>query len=279
MPLIAVDLDGTLLDPTGKPHEHDLAALQAARAAGVCVTILTGRLYAGSRAFAQRLGLTGPVGCADGNHVVRSGDDVTLHHLAVQGARAGALRDTFARHRPATFVFGRDAIGHDAHGAPYVDYVATWSPDIRATQDVFGHALWDHDEGVTAVVGVGTREQIEGVAGDLARDLPGHVLAATFPMRRGMHAGSWAMIVRASGGTKGTALRWIAEHEGVALADTVCVGDWVNDIPMFEVAGRSFVMGQAPDEVKARASHVLTQTSVQGGGIAAAVDLAFGIRV
>jgi hypothetical protein len=85
--------------------------------------------------------------------------------------------------------------------------------------------------------------------------------------------------VRAAGGTKGTAIRWIAEHEGVTLAETVCVGDWVNDVPMFEVAGRSFAMGQAPDEVKSRATHVLQETVMAGGGVARAISEAFGITV
>jgi Cof subfamily protein (haloacid dehalogenase superfamily) len=278
VPLLAVDLDGTLLDPGGEPHARDVAAIQAAMTAGVRVTIVTGRLYSGTRAFARQLGLQGPIGCADGSHLVLASDDSTMLHVAVQGEPATTLRDTFARHGAATFVFARDAIGHDAAGAPYVDYVATWSRDIRVSHDVFGHELWSLSEGVTAVVAVGTREQIHGIVADLQRDLVGQVLVASFPMRRGRHVGSWAMIVRAAGSTKGTALRWIAEHEGIALADTVCVGDWINDVPMFEVAGRSFAMGQAPDEVKQKASHALDRTCEQGGGIAEAVERAFGIR-
>ena len=89
----------------------------------------------------------------------------------------------------------------------------------------------------------------------------------------------WAIMVRAAGGTKGTAVRWIAEHEGVSIDDTVCVGDWINDVPMFEVAGRSFAMGQAPDEVKRKATDVLVETSAEGGGVASAISEAFGIRV
>ena len=87
------------------------------------------------------------------------------------------------------------------------------------------------------------------------------------------------MFVRAAGGTKGTAIRWIAEHEGIALSDTVCVGDWINDIPMFEAAGRSFAMAQSPNELKAKATDVLLETVHQGGGVARAVRLAFGIDV
>ena len=51
-----------------------------------------------------------------------------------------------------------------------------------------------------------------------------------------------------------------------------------NDIPMFEVAGRSFAMGQAPDEVKSRATDVVAETAETGGGVAAAIERAFGIR-
>jgi hydroxymethylpyrimidine pyrophosphatase-like HAD family hydrolase len=47
---------------------------------------------------------------------------------------------------------------------------------------------------------------------------------------------------------------------------------------MFEVAGRSFVMGQAPDEVKAKATDVLPVTHEQGGGVALAIRAAFGIE-
>ena len=60
--LLAVDLDGTLLDPTGTPHAHDVKAIHAALAAGIAVSIVTGRLYSGTRAAVQILGLRGPVG-------------------------------------------------------------------------------------------------------------------------------------------------------------------------------------------------------------------------
>jgi Cof subfamily protein (haloacid dehalogenase superfamily) len=277
--LLAVDLDGTLLDTRGFPHERDARAIQAALAEGVLVSIVTGRLYSGTRAFVETLGLRGAVACADGSHLVHARDHATLVHHGMRGAHAALLRDAVARARLATFVFARDAIGHDAAGAPYVDYVATWSRDIRVAHDAYGHELWLAEDGVTAVVALGSREQVASAVDDLARDLPSAVLVAMFPVRRGSHTGTWAMVVRAAGTTKGTAMRWIADHEKVSLEETVCVGDWINDVPMFEVAGRSFAMGQAPDEVKAKASDVLPHTVEDGGGVASAIELAFGIRV
>jgi hypothetical protein len=56
------------------------------------------------------------------------------------------------------------------------------------------------------------------------------------------------------------------------------VGDWLNDLSMFAVAGRSYAMGHAPETVKRAATNVLTQTSETGGGIAHAIEDAFGLR-
>jgi hydroxymethylpyrimidine pyrophosphatase-like HAD family hydrolase len=277
--LLAVDLDGTLLDGRGLPHERDLLALQAAIAAGVHVSLITGRLYSGTRPTSELLGLRGAVGCADGSHLVHARSHETLLHLGVPQAHALTIRDVLARAGTTTFVFAEDAIGHDASGTPFVGYVSTWSTDVRVVSNVFEHELWGSPQGVTAVIALGAREQIALGAHDLSRDLGSSLFVVTFPVRRGPHSDTWAMLVRASGGTKGTALRWIADHEGIALPTTVCVGDWFNDVSMFEVAGRSFAMGQAPAEVKARATDVVPETVETGGGVARAVYEAFGIRV
>ncbi len=275
--LLGVDLDGTLLDRNGQPHDRDVRAILAALAGGVRVSIVTGRLYSGTRAVADLLGLSGAVACADGSHLVQAGSHATLLHLGVRGVEAAKLRGVLGRAKLAMFVFAKDAIGHDSEGMPFLGYVSTWSNDVRRTADVLEHELWRAEDGVTAVVALGSQESVSRAVQDIRADLPHAVTVAMFPLRRGPHIGTWALIVRAAGGTKGTAMRFIAQHEGVDLADTVCVGDWVNDVPMFEVAGRSFAMGQAPDEVKSKATDVLSETTEQGGGVARAVAEAFGI--
>jgi hypothetical protein len=275
--LLGVDLDGTLLDRNGQPHDRDVRAILAALAGGVRVSIVTGRLYSGTRAVADLLGLSGAVACADGSHLVQAGSHATLLHLGVRGVEAAKLRGVLGRAKLAMFVFAKDAIGHDSEGMPFLGYVSTWSNDVRRAADVLEHELWRAEDGVTAVVALGSHEGVSQAVQDIRADLSHAVMVAMFPLRRGPHVGTWALIVRAAGGTKGTAMRFIAQHEGVDLADTVCVGDWVNDVPMFEVAGRSFAMGQAPDEVKSKATDVLSETTEQGGGVARAVAEAFGI--
>ncbi len=275
--LIAVDLDGTLLDPRGVPHAHDVRALRAALSRGVRVSIITGRLYSGTRPVAELLGLRGAVGCADGSHLVDAERHKTLLHLGVEGAEAHKLRGVLAGAGVTTFVFAEDAIGHDGAGAAFVEYLTTWSKDLRPVSDVFEHPLWAAAGGVTAVIAIGPLDRLDPALDEVARELSSAAIVARFPVRRLAHAGIWAAIIRAAGSTKGTALRWIAEREGVKLEDTVCVGDWINDVPMFESAGRSFAMGQSPDEVKGKATDVLLETVEHGGGVAEAVQRVFGI--
>jgi HAD superfamily hydrolase (TIGR01484 family) len=275
--LLAVDLDGTLLDTRGRPHEKDVRALRALAATGVPVSIVTGRLYSGTRDAAVALGIGGPVACVDGSHVVDAQSHATLLHHGIAGQAALRLRDKLAESGAATYVFAQDFIVHDDAGSPFLGYVSTWSTDVRRAPSVADHGVWTDAAGVTAVVAVGTAAQIDEAVEGIIRDVGDAAQVVMFPVRR--LAGSWALITRAAGRSKGSALRWIAAHHGCELYETVCVGDWMNDVPMLEIAGRAYAMGHAPDEVKAVATDLLPETSESGGGIARAVAEAFGIPV
>lgn len=278
--LLAVDLDGTLLNSSGLPHESDVRAIRAAIAAGVHVSIITGRLYSGTRSSSEILGLIGPVGCVDGSHVVSAKTHTTLMHHSVREANANKLREIIAQCGAASFVFARDAIVHDESGNPYLGYVTTWSSDVRRVKSVADDHTWHAEDGVTAVVAIGSAAQISEAVDGIHRHLPNAAQAAMFPIKRVQLDGgpAWGLVVRAIGKNKGSALGWIADHHKIEMDQTVVVGDWINDVPMFMVAGRSFVMGQAPDEVKKIATDVLEENVETGGGIARVVRDVFGVK-
>jgi Cof subfamily protein (haloacid dehalogenase superfamily) len=272
--LLAIDLDGTLLDHSGEAKDEDVQAIKKLRARGVKVTILTGRLFSGTRPSAELLGIDGPVGCADGSHVVHMKGQKTLLHHGIRGRAADRLRESLDRNDLVAFLFAEDAIVHDERGAEYLPYMRTWSTDLRYAHRVTEHALWDSRAGMTAVVALGREANIGRTVADIQRDETEAMQVAMFPFRRdGEH---WGMVARAAGGTKGTALAWMAAHHGISVAEAVCVGDWLNDLPMLSMAGRSFAMGQSPAEVKEAATDVLERGIEQGGGIAEAIEKAFG---
>ncbi|MDB4941696.1 MAG: Hydrolase superfamily [Labilithrix sp.] len=271
--LLAIDLDGTLLPHEGEAHADDVQALRKLRARGVKVTILTGRLYSGTKPTAELLGLDGPVGCADGSHVVHTKGDRTLLHHGIRGRAADRLRDSLEQNDLIAFLFAENAIVHDERGAGYLAYVKTWSTEMRYVHRVAESPLWDTGDGMTAVVALGSEASIGRVVADIQRDETEAIQVAMFPFHR--DGEQWGMVARAAGGTKGTALPWMAQHHGIDLSETVCVGDWHNDLAMLSVAGRSFAMGQAPAEVKSVATDVLERGIHDGGAIAELVAKAF----
>lgn len=273
--LLAVDLDGTLLARDGVPHEIDRLAIARLREAGVPTTIATGRLYSGSCDIARAVGIEGPIACVDGSQIVDTRTGREVYVRSIEAETALVVRDLLDTHGAVGFLFAQDLIVHDPTGEPFAHYVRTWSPRVEIVDRVTQHPHWELDTGVMAVVALGTTEQILPIVSTLRNELASTTFVVDFPVAR--LAGTHALVARAAGATKGTAVEWLAQHHGITPREVVVVGDWVNDVPMFQTAGRSFVMGQAPEHVKRTASDRLLADLHTGGGIAEAIREAWGI--
>jgi len=247
-------------------HPKDAEALAQIRERGAIVTICTGRMYSGTRAIAREIGVDGPLACVDGGHIVdgRTDRSLCLHSLEIQDLER--LRAVLASHSLASFVFSADTILHDQRGAPYLAYLSTWSERMQCLSDLLDPSVIRQLPEVVAVVAVGERTSIEAALAAVVAS-PGQLQLTSFALRQPELTGSHALIARLSGIDKGTATRFLARYHGVELEDVVVVGDWVNDLPMFKVAGRSFAMAHAPPDVKRLASDQLRANVWSGGGL------------
>ena len=63
--LLAPDLDGTLLRTDQRVDADDVAAIAALQAAGVTVTIVTGRLHSGAIEAARACAIEGAIACVE----------------------------------------------------------------------------------------------------------------------------------------------------------------------------------------------------------------------
>jgi hypothetical protein len=272
--LLALDLDGTLLRHDGSLHERDRSAIDRLQEAGVAVSIVTGRLYSGSCDAARKARIEGPIACVDGSHIVDARDDTEHLHASLSGNHAIVLRRVLERQGMASFVFAHDSIVHDEAGMPWSSYVRTWSPKVTVVERVTSHPFWEHERGLLAVVAIGPKDHVHAAAGELADELGSSAFVIQFAVHHGvdMHA----MVVRAAGPTKGTAITWLAEYYGCTVGEVVAVGDWLNDVPMFQVAGRSFVMGSAPSAVKRAATDELDAYGADEAGVAEAIERVWG---
>ena len=141
-----------------------------------------------------------------------------------------------------------------------------------ATSTLTAVRHWETEAGVAGVIAVGTKDEIDALVSGLA-SAAALVAPVVFPVSHATLPGHWAMMARAAGATKGGALsRWIAAHHGIDVSEVVAVGDWLNDVSMLRVAGRSFAMAHAIEEVKAAATEHLRADVTTGGGVAEAAE-------
>lgn len=265
--LLALDLDGTLLRRDQTVDPRDIAAIAELQRAGVTVTIATGRLQSGAVGAARACAIEGLIACVEGSHVVELATNTTHAHHAMPPALRAVLRATKRSHGLATFVFDAGGIHHDHEGAEFAGYVSTWSPNLRVVED---DIVWEAEPLMTVAIG---EPAAIAAAHAALQDQPG-LFSVSFPVSQ--HPGKHAILARAAGRSKGIALAELCAAAGCTLDEAVAVGDWVNDIPMFEAAGRSFAMGGAPVAVQAAASETLPQPAGEGGGIAEAIRRAWG---
>ncbi|MBN2195724.1 MAG: HAD-IIB family hydrolase [Polyangiaceae bacterium] len=264
--LLITDLDGTLIGGGGALNECDLRAITELRRRGIVVSIATGRMYSGTREIARRIGVEGPVACIDGSHIVDVGTDSDLvcHTLGTEALLmvAETLREAGA----ASVVFSRDVIWFDRRSEQYLPFLTVWSDRTEEIPNTLADGRWNDHDAVTALVAIAPATRLTVARDRILAEIGADVQNVLFMIDRDGNAG---MILRSAGVSKGTALEWIARHHGIDASAVVAVGDWLNDIPMLETAGRAFCMAQSPPEVVATAE-LLEADGWNGGGIAEA---------
>lgn len=252
--LVALDLDGTLLNPSSRVGEEDQAAVVAARDRGVLVVLNTARWYGIAQRTAQRLELTTPLICHNGAHVRMANDGEELLHVPVPDEAARAI---------AAFC---DEGGFETYTT--VDGTTYMRTPFEAQIDssrlpegmVLAKRHAGHVTGPATGLIVFSDEGVRSVVAEFAERYAGEVVFAQ----------AWSetsqpyVSITGPGVDKGIALRVVCERLGVAPDETMAMGDAAPDLAMFEVAGLSVAMGNAPDDVKARASAVAPSNAEAG---------------
>lgn len=71
-----------------------------------------------------------------------------------------------------------------------------------------------------------------------------------------VHSGLHWVDIMKKGVDKGDAISYIQEYLGITKEETICFGDYPNDLGLFRVSGESYAMENARPEVKAVATHI-----------------------
>jgi Cof subfamily protein (haloacid dehalogenase superfamily) len=267
--LLALDVDGTLLDSAGRLPEANLAAIRAAAARGVRVAVVTGR----SLPFAL------PAVTALPDPLV-----LVVHNGAVTRSRDGALldRSLLPRERVVELLVAmrpwraHTTVMFDRGGGQTLYDRMSWDhPNrrgyhdrqrdyISAVEDLEHHV----DEPPIQVAFNGGVAEMHEVLAAL-RALPfAAELAVSFTEY--VERDFTLVDVNAAGATKGAALARLAARLDVPRAQVLAIGDNHNDVDMLQWAGVGVLMANAAPELHALG--FATTASHDDAGVARAVE-------
>ncbi|MBZ4077296.1 Cof-type HAD-IIB family hydrolase [Escherichia fergusonii] len=95
--LIALDLDGTLLNSKKMISPASISALQSAQQTGVKIILATGRSHSEALPYYQQLQLTGPMICCNGSYLYHPRQQQILRPLALDIHKVEQLRLWFSQ--------------------------------------------------------------------------------------------------------------------------------------------------------------------------------------
>ncbi|GAA4351412.1 HAD family hydrolase [Angustibacter luteus] len=251
-PVVALDVDGTILDHDGGLTDRVRSAVQAVADSGREVVLSTGRSLIATTPVLDRLSLTH-------GYAVTSNGAVTLR-------LDPSLDDGYELADVVTFD-PRDALTLLREHLPQAVYaVEDLGTGFRLT------APFPDGELIGTMSIVPFEDLFERPATRVVVRSPEHTPEDFLELveRLGLHGGSYTvgwtawLDIAPEGVSKAHGLAFAAQSLGVAAVDVLAVGDGRNDLEMFAWAGRSVAMGQAPAEVQDAADEVCADVYADG---------------
>ncbi len=277
--LLALDLDGTVLDSKGKVPEANRLAIRAAEEAGVLVTIATGRRFRDARHVGQHLELNAPLithngallKFADSLETVEASlldTDIALEIVRVGKKYGGDALVSADPHGKGTMLYDRVSRENEPL-QKYIHWAETMHGDeaeeavhhVSSLED----ALPDHQ-----VIHISFSDGCEPMAkleALLRTELGDTVtlLATVYPK-----LDFTLLDILPSHASKGIGVQKLAERHGIGHEGVMAIGDNFNDLEMLEYAGTPVVMGNADRQLLERKGVHLT-TDNNNSGVAEAI--------
>ncbi|WP_311775193.1 Cof-type HAD-IIB family hydrolase [Alkalihalobacillus sp. TS-13] len=274
MKLIAIDMDGTLVNNNTTINEENVRVIKKAQEAGIHVIVATGRSYKEAVSPIKEAGLTLPI-------------------IAINGAQMrdeeGTIKQSITLPKDTYYKADEVLGGHSIYYELYtnkgtfsdnpemaidiiVDIIKSANPEVSNER---AHELADYR------INNGRIHTIEDYKEVVAEpDVEIYKLLAfsrnerdrknalndflTFKDLAVSKSAEANIEITHRDAQKGIAVKQYAEELGIPMSEVMAIGDNYNDVSMFELAGYSVAMGNAEEDIKKLCTFV-TKTNDESG--------------
>jgi Cof subfamily protein (haloacid dehalogenase superfamily) len=255
--LLALDLDGTIVDESLQISPRVRRALRAAMDDGVHVTLASGRPFSATLLFANDLGIQEPLICHQGAMVRNPCSGEVYLRRSLPRNLAHEFVDT-AREHGWDLCLTIDDEQYVERVTPGLQVISALAPVPIEPHVVADLKALPQDPLRLLLI-------VEAAQAARVRDLLRERFAGRLLIVR-----SFARFVEATdlAASKGQALAFLAQKLGVSQAETMAIGDNDNDVDMVTWAGLGVAMGNGSTALRAAANHVAGTIAEDGAASA-----------
>ncbi|HHY89708.1 MAG TPA: HAD family phosphatase [Chloroflexi bacterium] len=256
--LIGTDLDGTLLNKAGTMHPATAQALRDAAEAGIHIVPASARPPFGIEYALKEALVFDFIIAYNGTYIVDRTSRKVLLDLRIDEEKLEELLSLVRRFNLYTgFYVGDDYFAEiDGASAASEAYYLGRPPKILPSLD----PLIRQGANKLIILEMKDYDRLDAF-GEAAQSLNG--LEIVYSSRRSIE-------IVPQGVSKGTGLRFLSDMLSLSPDQVMAIGDNFNDVPMFQFAGVSVAMKNAPDAVKEQTD--FTVRSSEEGGVAEAIN-------
>jgi Cof subfamily protein (haloacid dehalogenase superfamily) len=256
--LVVSDVDGTLLPKDKVLTEASRRAVAGLHAAGIGFTIVSSRPTIGMGFLIEPLGISLPIGAFNGSSIVDAQLKSIEQHV-IPAATAQRSIDVLTEFGVDIWLFTNDKWLTRNPDGEYVEHEKRAIKHDPTIVTNFAPYL----TGACKIVGASSDAPLLQRCETAMQQTVGDQAIA-------VRSQTYYLDVTPPGHDKGTFVEAMARRLGISTAAVATIGDMQNDLAMFAKSGLSFAMGNATDDVKARATHVTD--SNERDGFAAAME-------
>ncbi len=250
--LIALDMDGTLLNSKGEISERTLEAIHKAQDKGVLVTACTGRPLQGVDKYNDLLQIDGPVIIYNGAMIVHTTSREILFEENLNTKDARKLLELGKKHGTTMCVWSQNQLYGNILNERIHSYKKLSGVEPLLIENY--EALLE--QGITKILWNDEVERVNFFMDELVRD---DFEELSFCTSKPIFLELFSSKV-----SKAVAMETIGKLYHIDQSEMIAIGDGKNDLSMIEYAGLGVAMGNAPEEVKKKADVVTASNDCDG---------------
>ena len=233
-----LDIDGTILNSEHRLPDRVAESIKKLNRSGVLIILASGRIWNSIQPLYDRLELSGPSICCNGAHITADPDGRCIYEKTMddQVSRSVIAR---LRNRGLEFLAFRD-------GELFYEFRAKEIDSYHKRVNIPGKIVnFDSftELNITKAVALADHVQLSQFKDEIEKEFSEERLYVTYSYLT-------CLEILAGGVNKGTGMMEICRIFGIKPEETAAIGDGWNDLPLLKTTGQSWVMGNAPPELK-----------------------------